>query len=321
MSLLFGKKTAQPSTIAIIDIESGSVGSGLVHISEAHKPQLLGQERRPLLARSRSANELLREIERELETSLVRLSHIASRMRNQGVSGDIDRVAVFLHAPWASVSIEPKRAKADAHDATLDALRSVSSGVLSTTPASFHAFSTAATPVIHGLFNAPRESLVVSIGGEIAELLLLKGHTIVGHATVPVGLHTLLRTLQTHARLSRPEALSVLALSRSTREHAWAEALAAGIKQISRELQSTVASLLPDSKNAQQIFILAPERSADFFARMLTEDESMHELFAPGSTIRAVLPRHATPHLAGHPASPDVPLLLESLFVDTRFGA
>jgi hypothetical protein len=322
MSPLFGKKTA-PTTVAIIDIESGSIGSGLVEISGTHKPRLMGQERRILHIRGTpSASLLLKEIEREMEDSLVRLSGIASRMGNyRGAPGDIGRVAVFLHAPWASVSIGPERAKADAHDATLDALRTVSSGVLSTTPASFHAFSTTATPIIHGLFNAPRESLVVSIGGEIAELSLLKGGTMVGHATMPLGLHTVLRTLESHAGLSRAEALSVLSLSRSTHEHAWAEALSSGVAQISRELSGTVASMLPDSKHAQQIFILAPKQSSDFFARAFTEDASLHELFAPGSTIRAVLPRHATPHLLGHPSQPDLPLLLESLFVDTRFGA
>lgn len=319
---LFGKATRPSSTIAVIDIESGSVGSGLVSLSSKHAPKLLSQERRAISAKgSRAASVLLKEIERELEHSLVRLSNVATRMQGAGAVGEIDRVAVFLHAPWVSVSINPERAKADAHDSTLELLRSSATGVLSTTPATFHAFSTTATPIIHGLFNAPKESLVVSIGGEVAELSLLKGSSIVGHATVPFGLHTVLRTLEAHAGLSRPEALSILSLSQSHREHAWAEALAAGVGQVSRELTGTIQSLLPESKSAQQIFVLAPEKSSDFFARMLTENEPLHDLFAPGSTIRAVLPRHASPHLSGHPTTPDVPLLLESLFVDTRFGA
>ncbi|MES2007103.1 MAG: hypothetical protein V4436_03270 [Patescibacteria group bacterium] len=328
MSPLFGraqgrqaKKNRGESTIAVLDIESGSVASGLVRISPNHKPQLLGQDRRALSTRrAPSAEVLLNEIEREIEESLLRLSGLTSRMRSVGVPNDIDRIAVFLHAPWITVSLLDNRAKADAHDAILEQLRDASR-VLNEVPVTFHAFATTTTPIIHGLFNAPQESLVISIGSEVAELSLLRGNNTVGYATVPAGLSTVLRTLESHAGVSRPQALSILNLSRSSREHAWAEALAAGVGQVTKELRQSTKSLLSELKGTQQIFVVAQHPTSDFFARMLTEDPGVHELFAPGSTIRAVSPKHATPYLSAHPQKPDVPLLLESLFVDTRFGS
>lgn len=319
MSPLFGKKK-KPSSILVLDIESGSVGSGLVVLSE-EKPRLLGQERKSLFSRGKpSASKLLEDIEKETEHSLARLSHVAANMRAHGAPTDVSRVAIFLHAPWAGVSILPERAKADAHDETLDRLRAAAGGVLSNAPISFHSFSTTTTPIVHGVYNAPEETLVCTIGSEVAEVSFLKRGSIMGHATVPTGLNTLLRTLESHAGISRAEALSILSLSRSSREHVWAEALAAGMSHLAHELSLGAGELLSPARTSQQVFVVAPRGSADFFARSFTEDAGMHELFAPGSTIRAVSSRALVPHLASHPAQPDIPLLLESLFVDTRFG-
>ena len=318
MSPMFGKKKT-PGTIAVLDVESGSVASALVSLSKKENPQLLGQERKLLSPRGPvAASVLLKEIEKEIEHSLGRLSGISARLQEHQGSGEIGRVAVFLHAPWTSVSIG-ERAKADAHDATLSQLRGPS-GVLGV-PVTFHAFATTTTPIVHGLFGRPAESLVISIGGEVAELSLLKNGGIAGYATVPVGINTVLRTLEAHSGVSRHEAASILSLSRSKRDHAWAEALAAGAAAISRELRSGAGDLLTSGGGAQQIFVISREPNADFFARALTEEESMHDLFAPGSTVRAVLARHAAPYLSVQPIKPDVALMLESLFVDTRFGA
>lgn len=319
MSPLFGKK-GKPSTIAVLDIESGSVGSALIELTHKQKPKLLGQERDTLALRGKpSGDALLSEIEKEIERSLVRLSEISSRMKAYRGEGSIDRIAVFLHAPWAGVAIKEGRAHADAHEDTLSRLRGPAN-VLEV-PVTFHAFATTATPVVHGIFNAPQEALVISIGGEVAELSLLQDGLMRGYATVPVGLNTVLRTLEAHSGVSRHEALSMLSLSRSTREHAWAEALAAGVGEITAMLRSGASDLVAGNNRAQQIFVISRDPSADFFARAFTEDEQMHELFAPGTTARAVLPRHASAHLSTYPPRPDVPLLLESLFVDTRFGA
>jgi len=322
MSPLFGKKKT-PGTIAVLDIESGSVGSALVQLSPRKAPKLFAQERIPLTLRGKpSAQVLLKEIEREVERSLVRLSGVVSRVRTYGGSEEeLDRVAVFLHAPWTAVSLKETQLKPETHDATLELLRQATQGIAHDIPATFHSFTTTTTPIVHGIFERPNDALVVSIGSELAEISLLKDQILVGYATVPVGVETLVRTIQTHAGISKAEARSILSLTRHTSEHAWAEAVTTSIAHLTRELRTAAEELIPEYKNARHVFIVSPSHSSDLLARTFTHDTEVHKLFAPGSTVRAVSYKHISPHLAAHPEVPDVPLMLESLFVDTRFGA
>lgn len=325
MSGAFGKKKQDGNTVAILDIESGSVGAGLVRISKKNKPKLFGQTRTPLLPRSApTATALLSEIEKELHKSLVHLSEVAARIRLQSPlaeAGEINRVAVFLHAPWVGLDIAGKKPAIRAHDETLDLFRTQVVDLFETVPVTFHSFSATSTPVVHGLFNAPEEALVCTIGGEVSELSLLRSGLIEGHATMPQGFNTVLRTLQTHAGISRPEALSAISLARSTRELEWAEALAHAIKNMTGDMSEAMKMIKADPAISQRVFVIAPPPAGEWFARMFTEDENLNGLFAPGSTIRPVLSKHAAEHMSGHPPMPDLPLLLESLFVDTRFAA
>jgi hypothetical protein len=318
MSPLFGKKRS-PSSIAVLDIESGSLGSGLVHISKTNSPTLLGQHRSLLRQRSAasSASHLLQNIEQEIETALIRLSEVSTNLKSHIQSEDIGRVAVFLHAPWTQVTFA-ERVKADTHDETLQRLRPKAEilGV----PVTFHAFTTTTTPIVHGLFAHPEVALVISIGAEVSELSLLKSGGIVGYSTVPAGMNTVLRTLEAHAGVSRHEAHSILSLAKSARTHAWAEALASGVESLTRELHSGAASILSSSDTAQ-IFVISREPGVEIFARALSEHPSMQDLFEPGSVVRPLLSRTVASQLSGHPPRPDVALLLESLFVDSRFGA
>ncbi len=90
---------------------------------------------------------------------------------------------------------------------------------------------------------------------------------------------------------------------------------------MAKEIKSGASDLLAQGSDTQQIFVISREPAGELFARALCEEASMHSLFAPGSTVRAVLPKHAAPHFSAHPIKPDIALMLESLFVDTRFGA
>src|SRR3569623_1963091 len=306
MSPLFGKKRS-PSTIAVLDIESGSVGSALVTLARKDAPGLLGQDRSHFTLRgSPSAEVLLNEIEREIEKSLTRLSSVSTNLSKHDKNAEIGRIAVFLHAPWSSITIS-ERAKADTHDATLARLKPPA-GILGL-PVTFHSFAATTMPVVHGLFGAPQDALVISIGGEVSELSLFKSGAIAGYATVPVGVNTVLRTLAAHGGLSRHEARSVLTLSKSARNHAWAEALSHGARAAAQALQDGAGDLLSQGQGAQQVFILSNEPAADFFARALTDSEEAHALFSPGSTVRAVLSRHTAPHLRMHPPKPDPALM------------
>lgn len=320
MSPLFGKKQSG-KLIALVDIESGSVGSALAYIAPGKKPRLFAQHRQEVSLRGTpSASNLLNEIERDLEESLVNLNTVAARMRAALPVQDIDRVAVFLHAPWVSTQVALEHVVPKVHDETLSRLRTSTQSFFQSIPVSFHSFATTTTPIAQNLFGTPEEAIVCSIGGEVTELVLLRAGKVAGHATSPVGLSTILRTLKAHAGISSAEALSVLALSRSMREHLWAEAITAALGHFAAHLREAARHVV-SLEHPQQVFVLSPKNSGDWFARGLTEDASLHELFSPGSTIRGVSPRHASAYLSGHPKSPDLPLMLESLFVDMRFGA
>jgi hypothetical protein len=317
MSPLFGKKQ-NGKLLALIDIESGSVGSALVYIEEGKQPRLFSEARRDINRTPRT--NLFKEVEKELEESLVRLNSIAHRMRGALPAEDVSRVAVFLHAPWVGTQVALERVVPQAHEKTVEALRLSARGYFDAIPVSFHSFSTTTTPIIRGIFNNPEETVVCSIGGEVTELMLLKEGVIKGHATTPHGFSTILRTLKSHAGISQAEALSVLNLSQRTREHLWAEAINTSLSHFAKELKGAAAQIVTNER-PQQIFILSPKGTSDWFARSLTEDASLHELFSPGSTIRGVTEKYVSPHLSGHKVRPDVPLMLESLFVDTRFGS
>ncbi len=317
MSPLFGKKQ-NGKLLALIDIESGSVGSALAYIEEGKRPRLFSQERRHI--KRTPHTELFKEVEKELEESLVRLNSVATRMRGALPAEDISRVAVFLHAPWVGSQVALERVVPQAHEEIVETLRHSARGYFDRIPVSFHSFSVTTTPIIRGIFNNPEESVICSIGSEVTELMLLKDGVLKGHATTPAGFSTIIRTLKAHAGISDAEALSVLNLSQRTREHLWAEAINTSLTHFAKELKAAAAQIVTNER-PQQIFILSPKGSSDWFARSLTEDASLHELFSPGSTIRGVTEKYVSPHLSGHPARPDVPLMLESLFVDTRFGS
>jgi hypothetical protein len=319
MAPLFGKKKQRGSLIALIDIESGSVGSALAYIEEGKRPRLFAQERK-LISRSPFNKNLFEEIERELEDSFVHINTLVARMRHALPVEDISRVSVFLHAPWVGTEVALERIVPKPHEETLDRLKTSARGYFHAIPVSFHSFSTTATPVIGGIFGRPEEAVVCSIGSEVTELVLMKSGVIKGHATTPTGLSTIVRTLKSHAGVSEAEAFSILNLSKHTREHLWAEAIASGLAHFSSQLKGAAKHLVRADR-PQQVFVLSPKNSSDWFARSLTEDQSLHELFYPGSTIRGVTSRFASEHLSGHPKVPDVALMLESLFVDTRFGA
>lgn len=320
MSPLFGKKQSG-KLLALIDIESGSVGSALAYIESGKKPRLFAQTRLDTAVHGTpSASNILKEIERDLEESFIHLNTVASRMREALPQGQIARVAVFLHAPWVGTQLALEHVVPKAHDETLDRLRVSAEGFFESVPVSFHSFATTTTPIAQSLFGNPQEAIVCSIGSEVTELVLMRQGKIAGHATSPVGLSTIVRTLKAHAGLSDAEALSILSLSRHTREHLWAEATASALKHFASEIQGAAQHVVSQD-HAQQVFVLSPKNSGDWFARGLTEEGSMHELFSPGSTIRSIAPRHASAYLSGHPKMPDLPLMLESLFVDMRFGA
>lgn len=300
---MFGKKSSD-KTVLILDIENGSVGSTLVKLSPGFAPALFGESRIAVpLMDTRSAHSLSRAIEHAASESLLHQSEISARLRHHTQALEpVSKVIIFMAAPWGTPNLAQGRPDfAPAFGELEPRIRSLFGDV----PTTLHAHASAA---VHGLRTAyPHEehALLLSVNGEVSELLLLQDTHVVGHATVPTGLGTVLRTLKSHAGMSEHEARSALRLGQvSEASDAAAAHFAGEFKQAARELFA--------GQSAGSVFVLAHEPSAEWFARSLAH-KSLAELFPQGGTVRAMRPAHIAPFVA-HSGSLDTHLLLDALY-------
>ena len=323
MSPVFGKKKSRQKTIAIVDVENGSVGGALVVLAPHTEPSLLAQIRTEIPAlRSHSGDSLVKETVHTVRDVLLHLSTVASRLRVHASAssiGEVERVAVFLHAPWVSIYSGEKSLGTDAPESFLSELRAEIEARFKGATVSFHAFGIQAAPLVHSLYGEDDRSLVVSMTGEITELFL-SGPTLISAATVPHGFNTMVRTLQSHAGLSTPEAHSALSLLDMHQKQAphWEEALHAGITHLIDEIGEVARALVPSS-SAQPILVIAPRKSSALLARAFAENDSLGESF-PGGTVRDIRATHLSPYLRTHASKPDVGLMLLALCAQSRFG-
>ncbi len=300
---MFGKKSSD-KTVLILDIENGSVGSSLVRLSPGQAPALFGEHRIAVpIMDTRSAHSLARAVEHAASESLLHASEVSARLRHHaGALEPISRVVMFMAAPWGTPNLQAGRPDfAPAFEELQPRIRSLFGDV----PTALHAHASAA---VHGLRTAyPHEerALLVSVNGEVSEILMLEDARVVGHATVPAGAGTVLRTLKSHTGMSEHEARSSMRLNtQSEASEAAAAHFAVEVKQAARELfQGT---------GQGSVFVLAHEPSAEWFARSLAH-KSLAELYPQGGTVRAMRPSHIAPFVA-HNGSLDTHLLLNALY-------
>lgn len=319
---MFGKKKSKgEKTVAILDIESGSVGAALARLSRNDAPKLFGETRVSIpLLHTRSVDVLAQEIEKAIQSALVNISEIAANVRGYETiasQGEIDRVAVFLSPPWAAMHLsgggadyaEPmRRAAAENIVSTLGAL-----------PTTFHPFGVAAAHGTALIFGTDNPLVLCLVHSEVSELLSLSDRSLVGRSTVPAGFHTLVRTLVSHGGVSQSEAHSFMRLKNHGSTHMLYEPLVAAKKDLTSLFADALVEVAPQS-GAGGIIVLAPEPTGDLLARSLAEHDSLTNIFPGGGVVRALRPEHATPYIAAHAKLPDTPLMLESLFIDAKLG-
>jgi hypothetical protein len=158
--------------------------------------------------------------------------------------------------------------------------------------------------------NEP-EVLVLSVNGEVSELLLVENGHVVGHATAPIGLGTVLRTLKSHAGLSQEEARSALRLNHpSEAMHSAAAHFADEFKEAARELWQ--------GRGRGTVLVLAHEPGTEWFARALSH-RSLADLFPQGGVVRALRASHVAPYV-GSRGTPDAHLYLNALYASAAHG-
>ncbi len=319
---MFGKKNLkQGKTIALVDIESGSVAGALVRIAPHEAPKLFAQTRIeiPLLS-TRGSVELSREALLAARKAIEHISEVASRVRGReelAPTGKIAHVATFYAPPWAAMHLAGGTADYLPH--MTEHISDLARDILGQHSMSAHPFGTAAAHGALSLFPFERAAMLCLVGGEVSELLLIEDGMVRGRATVPVGLSTILRTAVSHGGFSAREARSLVTLASRAEGEAAHEALEAGGNHFAQQFSEAAAELIPTAP-ARSVIVIAPTPSEAFFARSLARSAQANALFPEGSVVQALRASHVAPHIAAHALAPDVPLMLEALFVDKKFG-
>ncbi|MDP4020639.1 MAG: hypothetical protein Q8P58_01165 [Candidatus Adlerbacteria bacterium] len=322
MSPLFGKKKDDGRTILILDVESGSIGGALVRFSPGQQPKVFGETRHPLPLRATYEPQILADLAlREVEQVLRRVAEVAARVRGHqtlSLVGEVGRVVVFLSPPWGALSITNRILDPHPFIARLrQSLEAFFGPVLLT----FQPFGLAAAHTTPTIFPSDGHYLLSAISGEVTELILLENEKtnlkIVAHATIPFGHHYPLRTLLSHGNISLAEAHSALRLGTlNTPSHAL-EALHAAGKEVAGEFASVAGELLLHTP-ARKVIVVAQEPMGEWFARTLAGAGELTKLFPDTGEVRAMRAGNVTPFMAVHTRRPDLPLLLEALFLDSE---
>lgn len=301
---MFGKTKPQ-ETVLLLDIENGSVGSALAHLSAGEAPQLFGEMRAQIpMMDARSAVALARAIEHATSEALLRTSALSAHLRNRGTAGPVGKVVAFLGAPWGVPNLATGRP--DFSPTLTDALYSRVPALFGNVPVSIHAHASAAVHGLRALYPHEHSALLLTVNGEVSELLRLIDSRVAGHATMPVGLHTVLRTLKAHAGMTPEEAHSALKLNLG------GEALQAAAAHFAGEFKESARGLLNEEGCA--VFVLAHEPGAQWFARALSHG-SLAELFPQGGVVRALRAGHLAPFV-GTQGPPDAHLCLSALYAN-----
>ncbi len=308
--------TKRERTVLIVDIESGSVGAALARLVPGEPPKLFAEARVALpIFTTLSSATLVREIEKTLRELLLHASLVATRLRGHTHVSDMGVVSsalVFLSPPWTSLTQHQKGLQWEHEPSLVGEVRRAVEEVFGAVPTTFHAFGIAANHAANTLFQTQHTSLLCTMGGEVGELLLVDSGAIAGHATIPLGQHMVLRTLQHHAGLSAQEARSALHLPAAHNEP-----LNVAAVHLAREFAAAAHELV-GARSVRGILVIAPEPAGEWFAQALAcspgSADSLVELFPQGTTVRALHTHHLIPHLSAHAAVPDLLLMLEALF-------
>lgn len=321
---LFWRKREEGKTVLVLDIENGSVGVCFAHLSPTHQPKIFGELRKQIpLQLTHDTDALTKLTMQATESVLEHASQVAARVRSHGSlapAGEVGEAVLFFSPPWGALSLTDR--ELDPHPFTHRVAKSVEAyfGPITTTMEPFGLMAAHTAPMILPLDD---HYLLSTVSGEVTELMLIEHagthFRTVGHATIPMGRHYPLRTLLSHGGFSEAEARSALHLHsrRATPHHAF-EALHSAQNHYASEFGSVAGELLQHVP-ARSILVVAQEPAGEWFARSLAESRELASLFPEAGEVRAARASHALPFVAVHARRPDLPLLLEVLFVNTRF--
>jgi hypothetical protein len=318
---MFGKKKDSGLTVALVDIESGSVGAALTRISRDDAPKIFGETRVSIpLSSSRNTVALASEIERATREALAHISGVAARMRSNGIvaeQGEVEHAALFFSPPWAKMHLSG--GTADYMESMRHSVQKEVADVFGYISTTHHPLGTAAAHTSARIVVDGHPFILCIVGREVTELLVVSPQMLLGHSTIPVGLNNVLRTLVSHGGVSHAEARSFLHLA-ERENHTLYEPLSSAEEHFARQFTDAARELRAGA-SPTGIVVIAPEPLQGIFAQALTNYEPLSEVFPDGGVVRALRPTHLMPYLAAHAQMPDFALMIEALFVDARLGS
>ena len=324
MTALHSKSSFQDGdTILLVDVASGSVASALMQLSKNDCPKLYGEVRVPLTVGSRAvSHEIAAKVQKAVDEVLGHVGHIAANLRQNQATlqlGTIKAVHVYFGAPWVSATVShTHRALQFAFEDEIlrDLYRQVGS-IAGDSAVTAYPFNGAAAHATRAILN--ETMLVCILTGEVVELVVVEGVTPIAHATMPYGIHTIYRTLQSHAGLGTHAVQSLLTLTHQTGEPlvVYAEPLQAVAEHLTEEFVETATELV-EQFAIHTIMVIADEHMGDWFARALTASTATVELFPNGGVVRALRPKHLEDYIATLAPNPDLSLMMEALYSNRR---
>ncbi|MBY0294162.1 hypothetical protein K2Q08_02425 [Patescibacteria group bacterium] len=322
MAGLFSKQTPKGRTVLLIDIENGSVGCALVHLSGNKKelPKLFAETRVALsMMRTLDLEKLIHQTDIALRKALSGTSVTAARMRNHSKLshiGAISAATVFISAPWTAALAGKNDLEWEIESKLEHQIRHAIADTFGSIPVSFYATSAAVAHATGHLFETAPHLLLTTVTGEVTELSVLEDGKLAARATIPFGKHFFIRTLSSHAGLSHPEAHSALHLARGSNiETHVEEALHAAGAQFATSFASAAKELHADSA-PHGILVVAQDPIGEWIVQTLVAQEALTKAFPEGTTAQALHVHHVMPYLAAHAAKPDIVFMIEALFIN-----
>ena len=311
---MFGLTRDSGENVLLLDVESSSVGTALAHLSTDSAPVLFAERRIHFVPpRTLSSSAIASQIEKALHEALGETTLVAARLRSNPKTanrGIFSRAAAFLGAPWGTPNLVVGKPDFSPHLHTM--LQNELALFANDLPLSLH--TSAAAAAYGGAASLASGTILLAIPrGEITELVLLEDGKALGYGTLPVGAHSVYRTLSTHAGLSHAEMSAVLALAKHA-EHPYHEPFEAAERHWLEQFASGVETLAQNG-TPEGVLVVAEEPLGSWFARALESDASLGALFEPGATVRTFGAPRAAALLAGHAPNPDLHLALGALFV------
>ncbi len=307
---LFGQKKPEGKTLLLLDIENGSVGSALVHLEPDQPLKLFGEKRAHLrVLPTRDSQSLLTEIRTGVRQVAEHVAHLAASLRQHNTTehiGGISRAAIYLGAPWGQPDL------ASGNPNFVGRMRDIVSHELNSLGNMPYSFFTATGGVLGGASRVlPNDDtyLLCIVGSEVTELLLVHNNSSSGYATLPLGTHTLVRTMRAHG-FSDAEAHSAMRLSP---DHT--EPMLAAQKHFAHEFEATVAPLLQHAP-VRRVWVVSRGELGEWFAKALSNSANIASLFPQGGEVRVLRAAHIAPYMTVHAHEPDLLLGLHALHAE-----